>query len=183
MDSFNNTRLNEEILQAITEMGFIQPTPIQAQTIPHLMFSKQDLIATAQTGTGKTAAFGLPSIHLVHLEIKKPQTLVLCPTRELCIQIARDLTGFSKYIKGLSILAVYGGASIDTQIRALKQGAQIVIGTPGRTKDLIKRKKLILGGVKRARLHSKSDHGHDDPGQGHHGGHQQSKAGIEAFGQ
>ena len=152
MDSFNNTRLNEEILQAITEMGFIQPTPIQAQTIPHLMFSKQDLIATAQTGTGKTAAFGLPSIHLVHLEVKKPQTLVLCPTRELCIQIARDLTGFSKYIKGLSILAVYGGANIDTQIRSLRLGAQIIIGTPGRTKDLIKRKKLILGGVKRVIL-------------------------------
>ena len=117
MDSFNNTRLNEEILQAITEMGFIQPTPIQAQTIPHLMFSKQDLIATAQTGTGKTAAFGLPSIHLVHLEVKKPQTLVLCPTRELCIQIARDLTGFSNTLK-VYLFSLYMAA----QISILKSG-------------------------------------------------------------
>jgi len=152
VESFNNTRLNEEILLAIKEMGFEKPTPIQAQTVPHLMFSKQDLIATAQTGTGKTGAFGLPSIHLTHVEEKKTQTLVLCPTRELCIQIASDLGNFSKYIHGLNIVAVYGGASIDTQTRALRKGAHIVIGTPGRTKDLIKRKRLLLADVKRVIL-------------------------------
>ena len=97
MESFNNTKLNENILIAINEMGFEKPTLIQAQTIPHLMFSKQDLIATAQTGTGKTGAFGLPAVHLTHIEEKQTQTLVLCPTRELCIQIAKDLTNFSKY--------------------------------------------------------------------------------------
>jgi ATP-dependent RNA helicase DeaD len=116
------------------------------------MSSNQDIIASAQTGTGKTAAFGLPSIHMTQIDKKMPQTLVMCPTRELCIQIARDLTNFSKYISGLKIVAVYGGASVDTQVRALRQGAQIVIGTPGRTKDLIKRKKLILSDIKRVVL-------------------------------
>ncbi len=152
MESFNNTKLNEDILRAITEMGFEKPTPIQAQTIPHLMFSKQDLIATAQTGTGKTGAFGLPSLHLTHLEEKHTQTLVLCPTRELCIQIAKDLTNFSKYINGLHIVAVYGGANIDTQSKALRSGAHIVIGTPGRTTDLIRRKRLHLENIRRVVL-------------------------------
>ncbi len=149
MESFNNTKLNENILIAINEMGFEKPTLIQAQTIPHLMFSKQDLIATAQTGTGKTGAFGLPAVHLTHIEEKQTQTLVLCPTRELCIQIAKDLTNFSKYINGLNIVAVYGGASIDTQTKALRKGAHIVIGTPGRTKDLIRRKRLHLADIRR----------------------------------
>ncbi|MBC8312105.1 MAG: DEAD/DEAH box helicase [Candidatus Marinimicrobia bacterium] len=152
MKSFNDIGLNNEILKALNEMGFETPTPIQAKAIPHLMESNQDIIASAQTGTGKTAAFGLPSIHLTQIQNKVPQTLVMCPTRELCIQIARDLTNFSKYLSGLKIVAVYGGASIDTQIRALRQGAQIVIGTPGRTKDLIKRKKLILSDIQRVVL-------------------------------
>ena len=152
MKSFNDSGLNQEILKALAEMGFETPTPIQAKAIPHLMSSNQDIIASAQTGTGKTAAFGLPSIHMTQIDKKMPQTLVMCPTRELCIQIARDLTNFSKYISGLKIIAVYGGASVDTQVRALRQGAQIVIGTPGRTKDLIKRKKLILSDIKRVVL-------------------------------
>ena len=152
MKSFNDSGLNQEILKALAEMGFETPTPIQAKAIPHLMSSNQDIIASAQTGTGKTAAFGLPSIHMTQIDKKIPQTLVMCPTRELCIQIARDLTNFSKYLSGLKIVAVYGGASIDTQVRALRQGAQIVIGTPGRTKDLIKRKKLILSDIKRVVL-------------------------------
>ena len=152
MKSFNDSGLNQEILKALAEMGFETPTPIQAKAIPHLMSSNQDIIASAQTGTGKTAAFGLPSIHMTQIDKKMPQTLVMCPTRELCIQIARDLTNFSKYLSGLKIVAVYGGASIDTQVRALRQGAQIVIGTPGRTKDLIKRKKLILSDIKRVVL-------------------------------
>ena len=141
MKTFNDIGLNKEILKALGEMGFEKPTPIQAKAIPHLMSSNQDIIASAQTGTGKTAAFGLPSIHMTKINEKVPQTLVMCPTRELCIQIARDLTNFSTYLPGLKIVAVYGGASVDTQVRALRQGAQIVIGTPGRTKDLIKRKK------------------------------------------
>ena len=152
MKSFNDSGLNQEILKVLAEMEFETPTPIQAKAIPHLMSSNQDIIASAQTGTGKTAAFGLPSIHMTQIDRKMPQTLVMCPTRELCIQIARDLTNFSKYLSGLKIVAVYGGASVDTQVRALRQGAQIVIGTPGRTKDLIKRKKLILSDIKRVVL-------------------------------
>ena len=152
MKSFNDSGLNQEILKVLAEMGFETPTPIQAKAIPHLMSSNQDIIASAQTGTGKTAAFGLPSIHMTQIDKKMPQTLVMCPTRELCIQITRDLTNFSKYLSGLKIVAVYGGASVDTQVRALRQGAQIVIGTPGRTKDLIKRKKLILSDIKRVVL-------------------------------
>ena len=152
MDNFKQTRLHPNILKAITEIGFETPTPIQAKTIPHLMTSTHDLIATAQTGTGKTAAFGLPSIHLTDMEDMSTQTLVLCPTRELCIQITRDLVNFSKYINGMNILAVYGGASIQSQIKSLKKGAQIVIGTPGRTKDLIKRKRLDISHVVRVIL-------------------------------
>ncbi|SVA48580.1 uncharacterized protein METZ01_LOCUS101434 [marine metagenome] len=152
MDNFKQTRLHPDILKAITEMGFETPTPIQAKTIPHLMASAHDLIATAQTGTGKTAAFGLPSIHLTDIEDRRTQTLVLCPTRELCMQITKDLGNFSKYINGMNILAVYGGASIQSQIKSLKKGAQIVIGTPGRTKDLIKRKRLDISHVARVIL-------------------------------
>ena len=152
MKTFKDSGLRHEILTALAEMGFESPTPIQAKSIPHLMSSNQDIIASAQTGTGKTAAFGLPSIHMTQIDKKIPQTLVMCPTRELCIQIARDLTNFSKYLSGLKIVAVYGGASIDTQIRALQKGAQIIIGTPGRTKDLIKRKKLILSDISRVIL-------------------------------
>ena len=152
MDNFKQTRLHPDILKAITKMGFETPTPIQAKTIPHLMASAHDLIATAQTGTGKTAAFGLPSIHLTDIEDRRTQTLVLCPTRELCMQITKDLGNFSKYINGMNILAVYGGASIQSQIKSLKKGAQIVIGTPGRTKDLIKRKRLNISHVARVIL-------------------------------
>ena len=113
------------------------------------MNSNQDIIANAQTGTGKTAAFGLPSIHLTRTEDKKTQTLILCPTRELCIQITNDLLNYSKYIKKINIVAVYGGTNIDSQIRSIKKGAQIIIGTPGRTKDLIRRKKLFVDQIDR----------------------------------
>ena len=147
MNNFKETQLDSNILKAISEMGFKTPTPIQAKTIPHLINSNQDLIATAQTGTGKTAAFGLPSIHLTDLKYNDTQTLVLCPTRELCIQIAKDLSNYSKYIDGVHIVAVYGGTNIQAQIKSLKKGAQIVVGTPGRTKDLINRRKLIINKV------------------------------------
>jgi ATP-dependent RNA helicase DeaD len=152
MNSFTDIGLHDEILNAVRELGFEKPTPIQAKAIPQLLSTNQDLIAFAQTGTGKTAAFGLPAIHLTNVEDKRTQTLVLCPTRELCLQITKDLTNYSKYIKGLGIVAVYGGASIETQIKALKKGAQIVVGTPGRTRDLIKRKKLLIGNVERVVL-------------------------------
>ncbi|MEO2186491.1 MAG: DEAD/DEAH box helicase, partial [bacterium] len=152
MNSFTHFGLYPEMIQAISELGFENPTPIQSKTIPHLLSTDQDLIASAQTGTGKTAAFGLPSIHLTNIDDKSTQTLVLCPTRELCVQIAKDLGDYSKYMKGINILAVYGGASIQPQIKSLKKGAQIVIGTPGRTKDLIKRKKLKLNNISRVVL-------------------------------
>ena len=150
--TFKETGLREEILTAVEALGFETPTPIQAKTIPHLLSSNQDIIALAQTGTGKTAAFGLPAIHLADEKNKQTQVLVLCPTRELCLQITRDLDTYSKFIKGLNVVAVYGGTSIDTQIRALKKGAQIVVGTPGRTKDLINRKRLLLGNVEKVIL-------------------------------
>lgn len=147
--TFKETGLNAELLRAIEEMGFETPTPIQAKAIPHLLTTNRDMIAFAQTGTGKTAAFGLPAINQTDIDNRETQTIILCPTRELCLQIARDLGTYAKYIKKLNIVPVYGGSSIETQIRALKKGAQIVVGTPGRTKDLIKRKRLILGNVER----------------------------------
>lgn len=147
MDSFKETGLDDQIIKAITEMGYEKPTPIQAESIPQLIDSKRDIIATAQTGTGKTAAFGLPALHKTDLSYYKPQTLVLCPTRELCMQITRDLNDFGKYLKGFEVLAVYGGARIETQIRALKRGVHIVVATPGRAKDLINRRKLDLSTV------------------------------------
>ncbi len=147
MITFKETELNPDILKALDELGFVNPTPIQEKTIPHLLSSERDLVGFAQTGTGKTAAFGLPIIHQVDTKSKNVQAIILSPTRELCVQIAKDITNYAKYTKGLNVVAVYGGTSIDTQIRSLKKGAQIVVGTPGRTLDLIKRKKLKLGEV------------------------------------
>ncbi|SVD01063.1 uncharacterized protein METZ01_LOCUS353917, partial [marine metagenome] len=149
---FSRTFLKDELLTAIKELGFKKPTPIQEKVIPHLLSSNQDLIASAQTGTGKTAAFGLPLLNLTQVEDLRTQTIILCPTRELCIQITNDLKKYSKYIKGINIVAVYGGARIETQIKGLNKGAHIVIGTPGRTKDLIKRKKLSIINVERVIL-------------------------------
>ncbi|MBC8311071.1 MAG: DEAD/DEAH box helicase [Candidatus Marinimicrobia bacterium] len=152
MNTFENTGLGENILKAIASLGFEKTTPIQESTIPILMTSNQDIIATAQTGTGKTAAFGLPMLHLTDIDDFTTQSLVLCPTRELCIQIALDLTNYAKYSNGINIVSVYGGASIENQIKALRKGAHIVIGTPGRTKDLIKRRKLKINSVVRVVL-------------------------------
>ena len=152
MKNFSDIKLNENIAKSLDELGFISPTPIQSKTIPLLLDTKQDLIGAAQTGTGKTAAFGIPSIHLTDISDKSVQTLILCPTRELCIQITKDLKKYSKYVKGIQIVPVYGGASMETQIRALKKGSQIVVGTPGRTKDMIKRKKLSLVSIDRVVL-------------------------------
>ena len=125
-------------------MGFETPTPIQKESIPCLLTSRQDLISLAQTGTGKTAAFGLPIIQQIDPKIKHVQAIVLCPTRELCIQIAKDLIAFSKYLDYVKVLPVYGGTNIENQIKSIKKGIQIIVGTPGRTKDLIRRKILKL---------------------------------------
>ena len=149
MTSFNKSLLIPEIIKAIQELGFDNQTSIQEKIIPHLLKSRSDLIASAQTGTGKTAAFGIPVIQLTNITDIKIQTLVLCPTRELCMQITQDLINYSKFIDGINILAVYGGTKIEKQINTLKKGVHIVIGTPGRTKDLLKRKKLYLGSLKR----------------------------------
>ena len=125
-------------------MGFTTPTEVQEQSIPFLLSENKDLISLAQTGTGKTAAFGLPVIQKTELKNKYVQSIILCPTRELCIQICKDLEAYSKYVSGIKILAVYGGTNIETQIKSLNKGIHIVVGTPGRTKDLIKRKILKL---------------------------------------
>jgi len=148
-ESFLNFSLKKELIKSINELGFNNPTPIQSKVIPHLMSSKQDLIASAQTGTGKTAAFGLPLLDLTNTMDTNVQTLILCPTRELCIQITNDLLSYCKYLKKINILSVYGGVKIEKQINSLKKGPQIVVGTPGRTNDLIRRKKLIIGNIDR----------------------------------
>ena len=147
MLTFEETGLKPEILKAISEIGFETPTAIQQKTIPHLLETDKDLIALAQTGSGKTAAFGLPVINQIDSDSKKTQALILCPTRELAIQIASDFDSYTKYTTKLDIAPVYGGASIETQIKQLNRGAQIVVGTPGRVVDLIKRKKLKLEAI------------------------------------
>ncbi len=145
---FEDLGLKEEILTAISEMGYEKPTPVQSEAITHLMASHQDLVALAQTGTGKTAAFSLPVIHQIDTSLKKIQALVLSPTRELGIQIAKNIEQYTKHIPGFRSVAVYGGSSIDAQIRTIKRGVQVVVGTPGRTLDLIKRKKLDFSNIR-----------------------------------
>ena len=144
MSKFKEIGVAKDLCKGINEMGFINPTEVQEQSIPFLLLENRDLISLAQTGTGKTAAFGLPVIQKTELKNKYVQSIILCPTRELCIQICKDLENYSKYVSGIKILAVYGGTNIDTQIKSLNKGVHIVVGTPGRTKDLIKRKVLKL---------------------------------------
>ncbi|PZX11292.1 ATP-dependent RNA helicase DeaD [Breznakibacter xylanolyticus] len=148
MTTFKETGLSPEVLKAIDELGFITPTPIQVQTIPTLLKSEKDLVALAQTGTGKTAAFGLPIIDQVQIGEATVQALILCPTRELCLQISEDLKRFSKYRRGLDVQAVYGGTEIRNQIKAIKGGCQVIAGTPGRVNDLINRNILKLDNIK-----------------------------------
>lgn len=144
MSTFEKLGLKPELLKIIEELGFVNPTPIQEKIIPVILDSKKDLIGLAQTGTGKTAAFGLPIIHLADESSKQVQALVLCPTRELGMQVANDLKTYGKYVKNFNAVSVYGGASIEPQINAIKKGCQVVVGTPGRTLDLIKRKVLKI---------------------------------------
>ena len=145
--TFSDIGLDNSLQKAIADLGFEEPTPIQSESIPFLLAEENDLIALAQTGTGKTAAFGLPIIQHIETDSKQTQAIILCPTRELCLQITKDMETYAKYTKRLKITAVYGGANIQTQIKALNSGSQIVIGTPGRVIDLIKRKKLKLGHI------------------------------------
>jgi len=144
MQTFESLGLQPNIVKALQDIGFETPTPIQAKVIPQLLTTPSDITAFAQTGTGKTAAFGLPLVQNVDANSSDVQAIILCPTRELCLQISKELNRFLTYVKNLKIEAVYGGENIGKQIRALAAGPQIIVGTPGRTIDLIKRKKLKL---------------------------------------
>ncbi|MDX9941523.1 MAG: DEAD/DEAH box helicase [Bacteroidales bacterium] len=139
--------LTPGILRAIQDLGFENPMPVQEEVIPLMLDQQNDIIALAQTGTGKTAAFGLPLVQMTDISSKEPQALVLCPTRELCIQITADLQSFAVHTPGLNILAVYGGSSIENQLRALKKGVHIIVATPGRLWDLMGRKAVKLHAV------------------------------------
>jgi hypothetical protein BACCOPRO_00272 len=139
MKTFEELGVREDLRKAIEEMGFESPMPVQEQVIPYLLQGDDDVVALAQTGTGKTAAFGLPLLQRINQDINAPQALILSPTRELCLQIGSDLADFSKYMPAVKVLPVYGGSSIESQIKALKAGVQIIVATPGRLIDLIKR--------------------------------------------
>ena len=148
MKTFEELGVSPEIRKAIEEMGYVSPMPVQEEVIPYLLGNGNDVVALAQTGTGKTAAFGLPLIQKIDVKRREPQALILCPTRELCLQIAGDLTDYSKYITDLKILPVYGGSSIESQIRSLKKGVHIIVATPGRLIDLMERKVAKLETIK-----------------------------------
>lgn len=147
MQNFKHLGIDDNILKGLSDLGFEKPTDVQEQVIPLMLKSRTDLVSLAQTGTGKTAAFGIPLLQRVNPEKRFTQGLILCPTRELCIQVARDIDSYAKYMRKVQVLAVYGGAHIDQQMRALRKGAQIVIATPGRLKDLLKRKAVDLSRI------------------------------------
>ena len=149
MELFQNLGLNEDLLRGIAELGFSTPTPVQELVIPTALTSTGDIVALAQTGTGKTAAFGLPLLQLIDLTQRHVQGLILCPTRELCVQVASDLVNYAKFAPQCKVTAVYGGASIETQIRQIKAGTQIIVATPGRLIDLIERGAVKLDQMKR----------------------------------
>ena len=152
MNRFEELGISANVVKAITELGFENPTPIQEQAIPVILNQRKDLVALAQTGTGKTAAFGLPLTQLVDFNKKSVQALILCPTRELCLQITGDLKAFTKYISGAHVTAIYGGASIEGQAREIKKGTQIVVATPGRMVDMIDRRLVDIKQVEFAVL-------------------------------
>ncbi len=145
--TFEELGVNEPLRRAIADLGFENPMPVQEKVIPHLLSQEGDVVALAQTGTGKTAAFGLPVLQRVDVDRNSTQALIIAPTRELCLQIASDLADYSKYISGLRVTPVYGGSSIMSQIRALREGSQIIVATPGRLIDLIKRGEVKLNDV------------------------------------
>ncbi len=146
-NEFDLLGIDPQILKAVKELGFEHPMPIQKMVIPHLLSKEGDVVGLAQTGTGKTAAFGIPVLQRTDATKAVPQSLIIAPTRELCLQIAGDLADFAKYIEGLRILPVYGGSSIESQIRTLRKGVQVVVATPGRLIDLIKRGEVNLDHV------------------------------------
>ncbi|MGZ3918978.1 MAG: DEAD/DEAH box helicase [Bacteroidia bacterium] len=146
--TFEELGLNSDLLKAVSELGFTNPTPIQQQTIPLLSSKKTDLVALAQTGTGKTAAFGLPMLSMIDCNDRTVQALILAPTRELCVQITNDIKNYGKFIKGFGVTAIYGGARIDGQIKDIKRGVQVVVATPGRLIDMIERRAISLSTVK-----------------------------------
>jgi len=148
MPTFEELGLQENLLKAVEELGFTQPTPIQEKAIPVLLSGTKDLIGLAQTGTGKTAAFGLPLLQLIEAGKKYPQALIVCPTRELCMQIVNEVEQFKKHTHAIHVVAVYGGSSISMQIRDIRRGVQIVVATPGRLIDLIERKAINLEQIK-----------------------------------
>lgn len=147
MKTFEELGVSEEILRAIKELGYESPMPVQEEVIPYLLGNGNDVVALAQTGTGKTAAFGLPLLQKIRVEENVPQALILCPTRELCLQIAGDLNDYSKYIRHLRVQPVYGGSSIESQIRSLKRGVHIIVATPGRLIDLMERGAVSLNTI------------------------------------
>jgi ATP-dependent RNA helicase DeaD len=146
--TFSELGLREEVLQSINDLGFEAPTPIQQSAIPHLLKSDSDLVGLAQTGTGKTAAFGLPLVNNIQDQYDLTQGLVICPTRELCLQISKDLENYAKYDRKTAVVAVYGGTDIRRQITQIKQGATIIVATPGRLVDLIQRRAVKLQDVR-----------------------------------
>jgi ATP-dependent RNA helicase DeaD len=150
--NFETLGLDKELIKAIKNLGFETPMPIQEKAIPELLSGERDFVGLAQTGTGKTGAFGLPLIQLIDTSLNYPQGVIVCPTRELCLQIADDLKQFGKYVKSLNIVEVYGGASISTQARQIKNGSQIIVATPGRLLDLMERKAINLSRVSYAVL-------------------------------
>jgi len=148
MNPFINLGIRHDIVNAISELGFENPTPIQEQSIPVLLTGSNDFVGLAQTGTGKTAAFGLPLLELLDFEENHPQALILCPTRELCLQITNDIKNYAKNMNNVHVVAVYGGASISDQLRQIRRGVQIVVATPGRMLDIINRKAVDFSEVK-----------------------------------
>ncbi|MCB0773099.1 MAG: DEAD/DEAH box helicase [Flavobacteriales bacterium] len=152
MSSFESLGIRAEILRALSDLGFEKPTPVQERTIPTLLTGKGDMAALAQTGTGKTAAFGIPLLERIDTAVHQVQALVLAPTRELCVQISKDLENFAAHLPGIKVVAVYGGASIRDQVRGIQRGANVVVATPGRLIDLLERGAVDLGQVHTAVL-------------------------------
>lgn len=148
MNPFSELGIRHDIVNALTELGFEKPTPIQEQSVPVLLAGSNDFVGLAQTGTGKTAAFGLPLLELLDFSEKNPQALILCPTRELCLQISNDIKKFAKNLNNVNVVSVYGGASISDQLRQIRRGVQIVVATPGRMLDILGRKAIDFSHVK-----------------------------------
>ena len=147
MTTFKSLGLNAQLLKAVENLGFETPTEVQQKVIPLLLENNTDLVALAQTGTGKTAAFGFPILQKIDTENRNTQGLIISPTRELCLQITNDMTTYGQGLKNLNIVAIYGGASISEQAKKIKRGAQIIVATPGRLKDMIKRKMVSISSI------------------------------------